>query len=205
MKPAKPILRAAAVLGSFSVLALGLVSLVHDGTAARIAANERAALLRSLENLVPADRFDNDPPTDTLAVTDPALGTDRPVTVYRARKHGQPAAAVLSPIAPDGYNGAIRLLVAIAADGTVLGVRVLDHRETPGLGDPIDDTRSNWIFGFDGRSLGDPPESLWKVRRDGGRFDQFAGATITPRAVVEAVRRTLVFFGRNRERLFAEE
>lgn len=198
----KSMVRAAAVLGLFSVLGLGLVALVHDRTKPQIAANERAVLLANLQALVPADSFDNDLPADTVAAADPALGTDQPVTVYRARKNGRPVAAVLSPVAPDGYNGAIRLLVAVRVDGTLAGVRVLAHRETPGLGDPIDLAKSGWLLDFDGRSLDDPPESRWAVKRDGGDFDQFTGATITPRAAVKAVYRTLVFFRSNRERLF---
>jgi electron transport complex protein RnfG len=198
----RPVLNAAAVLGLFAVLGMGLVALVHNGTAERIAANERTVLLHTLETLVPAESFDNDILADTVTVHDSTLGTEQPVTVYRARRHGRPVAAVLSPVAPDGYNGAIRLLAAIRADGTLAGVRVIGHRETPGLGDFIDADKSGWILGFDGRSLNDPPESRWKVKRDGGDFDQFAGATITPRAVVKAVYKALVFFERHKARLF---
>ncbi|SMF94720.1 electron transport complex protein RnfG [Methylomagnum ishizawai] len=195
-------LYAAALLGVFSISGLGLVAWVHDHTQDRIAANERAALLQALEILVPPASFDNDILADTLTVEDTALDPRQAVTVYRARQHSQPVALVLSPTAADGYNGAIKLLVAIRADGVLAGVRVVAHRETPGLGDPIDADKSDWILGFTGRSLTDPPEPRWKVKRDGGAFDQFTGATITPRAVVNAVRRSLVFFGRNRARLF---
>jgi len=198
----KPIVNAAAALGVFAAIGMELVALVHDGTKERIESNEQAVLLHTLESLIPADRFDNDILADTITAGDPALGTDKPVTIYRARKNGNSVAAVLSPSAPDGYNGTIKLLVAVRTDGSLVGVRVVSHRETPGLGDPIDADKSRWIFGFDGRSLGDPPESRWKVKRDGGDFDQFAGATITPRAVVKAVYKTLTFFNRNRERLF---
>lgn len=193
---------AAATLGLFALLGLGLASRVHDLTQARIEANERAVLLRVVAALVPKNEFDNDILADTVTVTDPALGTDHPVMVYRARKQGEPVAAALSPIAPNGYHGSITLLVAIRADGTLAGVRVLEHRETPGLGDPIDADKSDWILGFEGRSLADPPENRWKVKKDGGDFDQFAGATVTPRAVVGAVRKALVFFEHNRARLF---
>lgn len=204
MNPPKPMLNAAAILGLFSLLGLGLVALVHDGTKARIAENQRAVLLNALEALIPPGGFDNDPLTDAIEVEDEALDARRPVTVYRARKRGKPVAAVLSPVAPDGYNGAIKLLVAVGADGVLKGVRVIDHRETPGLGDPIDLDKSGWILGFGGRSLDNPQEPRWKVKRDGGDFDQFTGATITPRAVVGAVRRTLVFFKGNKASLFEE-
>ena len=129
----------------------------------------------------------------------------KPVTVYRARKSGKPFAAVFSTVAPDGYSGEIRLLVAVKADGSLAGVRVLEHKETPGLGDLIDESKSRWILGFDGLSLGNPPEKQWKVKRDGGSFDQFTGATVTPRAVVEAVKNILSFFKANQEKVFFEQ
>jgi electron transport complex protein RnfG len=201
----RPVLTAAAILGLFSVLGTGLVALVHENTAARIEENQRQMLLHTLQALIPADWYDNDILADAIEVSDANLGTSRPVAVYRARKAGRPVAAVLSPSAPDGYNGEIRLLVAIKADGTLAGVRVLTHKETPGLGDPIDENKSNWIFGFNGLSLDNPPDSQWKVKRDGGVFDQFTGATITPRAVVKAVHKTLSYFALNKNELFSQQ
>ena len=109
---------------------------------------------------------------------------------------------MLETVAPDGYNGSIRLLVAINLDSTLAGVRVVQHRETPGLGDAIDAQRSDWILGFDGKSLTTPPRKDWKVKRDGGDFDQFTGATITPRAVVKAVKKALLYFQANGHGLF---
>ncbi|MDD5036707.1 MAG: electron transport complex subunit RsxG [Methylococcaceae bacterium] len=202
--PVKTIVSAAAILGLFSVLGTGLVSLVHENTRTRIAENQRQSLLHSLQNLVPAEDYDNDILADAIEVGDPELGT-KPVAVYRARKSGQAVAAVLSPTAPDGYNGEIRLLVAIKADESLAGVRVLAHKETPGLGDPIDENKSPWILGFTGLSLNNPPEIAWKVKRDGGAFDQFTGATITPRAVVNAVRKTLAYFAANKAALFSQQ
>jgi Na+-translocating ferredoxin:NAD+ oxidoreductase subunit G len=141
---------------------------------------------------------------DVVLVRDPELlGTPGQVSVYRARQRGRPVAVVISPVAPVGYSGPIRLLVGILADGTLSGVRVVSHRETPGLGDKVELERDDWILGFDGRSLGDPPVSRWAVRRDGGVFDQFTGATVTPRAVVRAVRDALVYFEAHRDELFA--
>jgi electron transport complex protein RnfG len=113
-------------------------------------------------------------------------------------------AAVFSVVARGGYAGDIELLVGVRADGRVAGVRVVEHHETPGLGDGIEADKSDWIRGFDGRSLGDPPREDWAVRRDGGDFDQFTGATITPRAVVEAVRDTLIYFEDHRDQVFAQ-
>ena len=124
--------------------------------------------------------------------------------MYRARLRGEAVAVVLAPVAPGGYSGSIHLLVGIAPDGTLLGVRVTEHRETPGLGDAIEARKSDWIRRFTGRSLGDPPFERWRVRKDGGDFDQFTGATVTPRAVVGAVANVLVYFDRHRAELLAQ-
>ena len=195
----------AAILLLFAVLGTGLVAVTFDNTHEVIEANARAALLQNLHTLVPPERHDNDLIKDVLLVNDAtSLGTNEPVTVYRARKGGAPVAAIVTPVAPDGYSGNIRLLVAINADGTLAGVRVTAHRETPGLGDGIEASRSDWILQFTGRSLGDPAAKLWAVKKDGGVFDQFTGATITPRAVVKAVKKALIYFEHNRQSLFAE-
>jgi electron transport complex protein RnfG len=187
----------------FAVVGATMVAFTFDATEERIAANERALLLRSLNELIPHERHDNDLFADVIEVTDASLlGTDEPVPVYRARKDGRNVAAVLAPVAPDGYGGAIKLLVCVTLDGTLCGVRVVAHKETPGLGDAIEAERSDWILGFTGKSLTDPPEKQWRVERDGGVFDQFTGATITPRAVVKAVRKTLVYFRQHRAQLF---
>lgn len=202
----RQILLTALLLFLFAAIGTALVAFTFANTQARIAANERAALLRNLHVLVPPETHDNDIFNDIIEVTDPdLLGTSAPVAVYRARKEGWPVAAVLTPVAPDGYSGAIRLLVGIKLDGTLAGVRVVSHRETPGLGDPIEAQRSDWILGFTGRSLGNPAPQRWAVKRDGGDFDQFTGATITPRAVVKAVKKALIYFDRNHQRLFAPD
>ena len=196
--------RAAAVLAGFAVLGAVLVAVTWESTAERIARNEQAFLLRSLADVLPEGEYDNAVHEDFITVRDrELLGTDAPVTVYRARRNGRPVAAVLTPTAPAGYSGAIRLLVGVRADGRLSGVRVVAHRETPGLGDKIEAERSDWILEFEGLSLGDPPREQWAVQRDGGRFDQFTGATITPRAVVSAVRDALLYFAQHREALFA--
>jgi electron transport complex protein RnfG len=124
---------------------------------------------------------------------------------YRALLDGKPVAVFLQPTAPDGYSGSIKLLVAILENGTIAGVRVLNHRETPGLGDYIETNKSSWIHGFIGRSLGNPEPKLWQVKRDGGVYDQFTGATITPRAVVRAVARSLEYFQTHRATLLGLE
>ena len=122
---------------------------------------------------------------------------------YRALKDGKPSAVVLEAIAPDGYAGKIKLLIAIRANGEISGVRVVSHKETPGLGDYIEIAKSKWIKGFDGTSLEKYPSKDWKVKKDGGQFDSVAGATITPRAVVKAVHKALGYFSANHERIFS--
>ena len=198
--------RAAAMLAVFAVLGGGLVAFNFQMTYEQIKANERAALLRTLNELIPHDQYDNDLFTDIREIQNEALlGKEEPVIIYRARKDGKPVAAVFTPTAPEGYNGDIHLLVGIRYDGTLMGVRVVSHQETPGLGDSIELRRSNWILGFNGRSLTHPPtEAGWKVKRDGGEFDQLTGATITPRAVVKAVYKTLRFYQQYRDEVFAE-
>lgn len=189
-------------LGWFTLIGLGLLALVHALAADRIAANERAVLLQSLREVMPADQHDNDLLADAVTLRDERLGTHEPVTIYRARRQGQPVAAIVTTIAPDGYNGRITLLVAIRYDGVVAGLKVLEHHETPGLGDGIENAHSAWIRGFAGRSLANTPEARWAVKRDGGDFDQFTGATITPRAVVRAVRRALGVFAERQPELW---
>ncbi len=197
-------LRTGVLLGVFAVAGTTLVALTHEATFERIRQSEREALLRTLHTLVPPSMHDNDIFRDVAIVTSKEwLGTREPVPVYRARRQGEPVAAVLAPIAPDGYNGNIRLLVAVRYDGTLLGVRAASHRETPGLGDGIDTEKSDWIQQFEGRSLRNPEKEDWAVRRDGGVFDQLTGATITPRAIVNAVYKSLQYYQRNRERLFS--
>jgi electron transport complex protein RnfG len=196
-------LRPGVLLAAVAAAATGLLVLVYQGTTNRIAANERAYVLRNLADLLPPTRYDNDPLSDQIALLAPGLlGTTEPVTAWRARRSGQPVAVILQPVAPDGYSGPIRLMVAIDYDGRISGVRTLSHRETPGLGDAIERRRSDWILGFNGRSLRDPDRSAWLVRQDGGQFDQFTGATVTPRAVVKAVRNALIYFEENRDAIF---
>lgn len=195
--------RSALLLALAALLASALLAGLHAVTRERIAAREQALALARLAAVLPPERYDNDPLADRIEISDPRLGPGVQ-TVHRGRRGGRPSALAITAIAPDGYAGPIRLIVGIAADGTVLGVRVLEHAETPGLGDPIEERRSDWIFGFDGRSLGDPPAERWAVRADGGDFDQFTGATITPRAVVGAVRLALEFHAAEHERLYAD-
>jgi Na+-translocating ferredoxin:NAD+ oxidoreductase subunit G len=198
------VVRAALALGAAALVAGSIAMLGHEATRDRIAADDRARRAAQLESLLGGLVHDNDLLADLTYVRDPdLLGTTSPVPVYRARLAGRSAAIVIAPVAPDGYAGSIDLLVAIRADGRVLGVRTTRHRETPGLGDAIDEQKSDWIRRFTGRALGDPPLERWKVRKDGGDFDQFTGATVTPRAVVRAVASSLQYFEQHRDELFS--
>jgi electron transport complex protein RnfG len=203
-RPARRTVRAAIMLAAAAIAAFGLVAVVHEATRDRIAATARARELARFDQVLGGLPHDNDLLADTVTLRDPELlGTTAAVTAYRARLHGQPVAVLLEFVATDGYSGSIRLLIAVAPDGTVLGVRTVSHHETPGLGDFIDAGKSDWIRRFSGKSLGDPAAAHWRVRKDGGDFDQYTGATITSRAVVGAVGRTLQFFTRHRDELLA--
>lgn len=200
--------RSAATLAVFALCFTALLAGVYALTRDRVRANEIATRQQELARVLPAGSFDNDLLADTqpLPAADNArLGRQGAGTVHLARKHGRAVAAVLEVTAPDGYAGPISLLVGIAADGTVSGVRVLAHKETPGLGDYIEATRSNWSEQFKGRSLRDPQEQDWAVKRDGGEFDARAGATITPRAVVKALQGALKLAAERRTRWFASQ
>ncbi|MES9852615.1 MAG: electron transport complex subunit RsxG [Candidatus Thiodiazotropha sp. L084R] len=196
------ILIAAGILATFAVAGTSLVSFTHVATKERIEQNERETLLQSLHALVPPERVDNDMVSDVIQVESfDLLGSER-TTVYRGRKLQQPVATVLTSVVPNGYSGPIKLLVAVRYDGTLGGVRVISHKETPGLGDKVEENRSDWIYSFNDKSLGNPSLAKWSVKRDGGYFDQFTGATITPRSIVTAVKNTLFYVRDNKDALY---
>lgn len=198
-------LRSAALLAVFAIIGTTLVALTFDNTRERVIQNKRDFTLARLHELIAAGEHDNDIDRDIIQVTDPRLGTIAPVIVYRARKQGEPVAAIIQSIAPDGYSGTIEMLIAMRFDGSLAGVRVVDHKETPGLGDAIDARKSDWINQFRGLSQDNTAANNWKVKRDGGKFDQITSATITSRAVVKAVYNTLSYFNDNREALFSQD
>lgn len=199
----KRVVTTAVILMLFAAIGAALVGLTHDNTIEAIKYNEELMLLRQLNTILPPADYDNDLLADTVQLPpDVLLGTESTSIAYRARLDNKPVAIILSAIAGNGYNGPIHLLIGIRVDGTIAGVRVVKHRETPGLGDAIEERRSHWILGFNTKSLNNPAPHQWKVKRDGGEFDQFTGATITPRAVVKAVHSALVYFEQNKEHLF---
>lgn len=193
-----------ALVGLVAVGAAALVTASYEFSRERIIENERARLLARLHSVLDPEVEALGPNPVRLSVTAPELlGTREPVDVFVAVENGVPLATIIASVAPDGYNAPIRLLIGIAPDGTLTGVRVVSHRETPGLGDKIEIEKSDWIRQFEGKRLDNPPPAQWAVDRDDGIFDSLTGATVTPRAVVRAVRRTLEYYEMNRAALFA--
>lgn len=197
----------ALTLVAFIVFFTALLAWVYLFSRPVIETSTRSEKMVVLNQILPPDLYSNDPLADTITLpAEPQLGTKTTSTVYRARNHGKDSALVLDVVAPDGYSGPIKLLVAFSANGEVLGVRVVEHKETPGLGDYIDPRKdknkeSPWINQFNS-----VPSNLsnqdWHVKKDGGKFDAYAGATVTPRAVVKAVHRAQDFVIDNRKVLF---
>lgn len=195
--------RNAVILGAFAAATAAVLALTHEHTRERVACNRQAALESSLQQVFPEKRADHSLLEDVARVEDTPLGSGER-NLYRARRDGEPAGLIMEATAPDGYGGPIDLLVGVDADGVITGVRVVPpHNETPGLGDKIETRKSEWILSFEGHSLDNTAPGEWGVRPDGGTFDAFTGATITPRAVTSAVHRALRFHDEHREELFA--
>ena len=184
------------------VAAAAAIFVVSRITQQRIARNEQAWFQEQLHAVLNGVSFDNDPFNDAMDIVAPDLGTSRPLPVYVARHEKQIVAIAMTAIAPDGYRGPITLLIGIDASERVVGLRVLSHQETPGLGDAFEKRGSHWLEAFIGRSLQSPPQQRWAVRKDGGDFDQFTGATVTPRAIVKATRHALEYVRAHREQFF---
>lgn len=194
----------ALILVIFACASTGLVAVTNLATKNTIAEQQQKQLLRVLNQVIPTRMHDNNLYEACTLVSDPLLGNTEPQPAYLASLNGSPTAIAVEAIAPDGYNGTIRVLVASDMNGNILGTRVLSHQETPGLGDKIDLRISDWILGFAGQTVTDANLEDWKVRKDGGKFDQFTGATITPRAVVSAVKNATLYLNQNRDKLFAQ-
>lgn len=193
------------LLAVFAVITTLLITGTFLLTKERIAEQKRKAEEKALLQIVPRDRHDNSMLDDIITVGPEAdgLGLAEVKRIYIARKGPVAVAAIIPVTAPDGYTGDIELIVGVNSDGSIAGVRALSHRETPGLGDKVDLKKSDWVLGFNGRSLGNPDLTGWAVKKDHGVFDQFTGATITPRAVVAATLRALQYVDTNRKELFA--
>lgn len=197
---AQSIRRSAIGLGLFAVITGGTIALTQAITEERIQEQAARAEAQALFEIIPESRHTNDLLKDTVQLpASERLAQPGPLTVWVARREDRPIGMIMPIVAPDGYSGKINLLVGVNMQGTILGVRVTGHRETPGLGDRIETKKSDWINSFEGRSLGKPPHREWNVKKNGGEFDQFTGATITPRAVVKAVQKALLYFRENRQ------
>ncbi|HZD53699.1 MAG TPA: electron transport complex subunit RsxG [Woeseiaceae bacterium] len=198
--------RSGLTLAVLAAVCTALVALTWRLTAPRIAENEQAALEHNLSPTIADLLYDSDLTKSVLLIPPPhELPGTRPVSVYRVWSEGDPAAAVFVVEEPAGYSGPIRLLIGIEYSGKISGVRVLSHRETPGLGDQIESSKSDWLEQFQSTSLESPPRGRWAVQRDDGAFDQVTGATITSRAVVRAIKQTLLYFEAHRDFIFAAE
>ncbi len=200
------ITRNSVLLALFALGTTALIASTYLLTKDNIALQMRQAEEKALLQIVPRSRHDNEMLDDTIAVgpQDAGLGLREEKHIYVARQRGTVVAVIIPVVAPDGYTGDIELIVGVNRDGTIAGVRALNQRETPGLGDKVDLKKSDWVLGFAGRSLTNPTLDGWAVKKDKGVFDQFTGATITPRAVVAATLRALQFAQANRKTLFGD-
>ena len=213
--PVKPLtaprmaVRTAVILFAFVVVFTALLAAAYTFTLPAIEAAAAEEKMKLIDEVLPRSAYDNDLLKDTLTLGPaPELGLEAASTTYRARRGAQTVALVFEAIAPDGYAGKIRLLIALAPDGTLHGVRVVQHKETPGLGDYIEPKKDKnkarpWITQFDGLQPASSEAHDWQVKKDGGRFDAVAGATVTPRAVVKAVRKAALYVEAHRATLFA--
>jgi len=199
------ITRNSILLGAFALGTTFLISGTYLLTKDRIAIEQRKAEEKALLEIVPANRHNNSMLDNTIAVNSSteSLNLRGNRQIYLARQDGDTVAAIIPVVATDGYSGDINLIVGVNSDGSIAGVRALNHKETPGLGDKVDIKKSDWVLGFNGKSLNNPDISKWAVKKDKGHFDQFTGATITPRAVVSATLRALQYANAHRQVLFA--
>ncbi|UQA50663.1 MULTISPECIES: electron transport complex subunit RsxG [Vibrio] len=188
-------------LAIFACATTGLVALTQYLTKDQIKLQEQKQLLSVLNQVIPEEMHDNNLVAACTMVSAPDLGTVRSMPAYIATKDGQPTAMAIESIAPDGYNGEIKIITGIDNQGKILGTRILSHQETPGLGDKIDLRVTDWILSFTGKQVTESNWNSWRVRKDGGDFDQFTGATITPRAVVKAVRNTVNYVNKSRDEI----
>lgn len=195
--------RNAFLLAVFSIACTGAIAFINVLTQPIISEQQQIALQNNINELIKPDEYDNKIIGSCFTVNDEQLlGDNQPKQVFIATKNSKPIAALIQTSTFKGYSGEIKLLVGIYQDGKVAGVRINSHTETPGLGDKIQTNKSDWILSFTGRNYSESNKNKWAVKKDGGDFDAFTGATITPRAVVGAVKNTLLFFNKNKAQLF---
>ncbi|MEM9102548.1 MAG: electron transport complex subunit RsxG [Pseudomonadota bacterium] len=189
----------------FALISTGAIALTHWLTQDKIESEKQAAVGRMIAQVVTSKTLSSDVYHDCILVTDAEyLGTNSPMKIFRVREDSQDLAAVITAIAPNGYSGTIEFVIGIGkTDNTITGVRVIAHNETPGLGDKIESTKSAWIHQFTGKSLDNPKLESWAVKKDGGDFDALTGATITPRALIDAVAKTQQYFQQHKASIFS--
>ena len=204
MTAANTVFKSGITLAVIAAICTSLVATTYHLTADRIAANDKALLEQSLHPALSDIFYDSGVSESLLVLSAPhELPGSEAALIYRVYAKEEPVAALFVVTARDGFSGPIRILVGVDIEGVVTGIRILRHRETPGLGDKIVVSRSDWVHQFAGRSIGDPAVTEWAIRRDGGQFDQLTGASVTPRAVVKAMRDTLVYFDAHKDEIFA--
>ena len=204
MTDSSAIFKSGATLAVIAAICTSLVATTYHLTTDRIAANDKALLENSLHPALSDLFFDSSVSESRLVLSPPhGLQGSEEALIYRVYANDEPVAALFVVSARDGFSGSIRILLGVDIDGVVTGIRILRHRETPGLGDKIESSRSDWVHQFPGRSIGDPVVTDWAIRRDGGQFDQVTGASVTPRAVIKAMRDTLIYFDAHKDEIFA--
>jgi electron transport complex protein RnfG len=192
-----------AILTAFALAVTGLVASINALTADKIAEQEQRQLTSQLQEVLDPKSYDNELSKDCITITDDRLGPYENQVIYRARKKNQPVALVIRHVTPNGYSGDIKLLTAVLSNGNIAGVRTTKHEETPGLGDKVDVKKSPWITTFKNLTVNGDDDARWAVKKDGGQFDQFTGATITPRAVVGSVKSAVLFAQNEFDTIFA--
>lgn len=203
--PLPSVWKSAVILATLAAICTVLVALTHRYTAPLIRANEQAYLEQSLKPVLGGIEYKNELTKSVLTLSPPhGLPGSEPATIYRIYADGMPAAALFVVSARDGFTGPIKILIGVRIDGSVTAVRILQHKETPGLGDMIESAKSDWLQQFKSSSLSAPDRERWKIKRDDGDFDQLTGASVTPRAVIKAVKETLLYFESNRDAVFAD-
>lgn len=198
----KTINRNAFILAVFAIICTACVSIISQLTNPIIAQQEQNALLKTLNQLIPVESYDNDILSSCFTVNDELLGEGLPQPVFIAKKNNQPISLMIEASTFRGYSGEITLAIGINKSGQLSGVRVLHHTETPGLGDKIQSNKTDWLLSFNGKTYQKSEQQRWDVKKNGGDFDAFTGATITPRAVVLAVKDALIYFEKNKQKLF---
>lgn len=195
--------KAGSSLAFFAFISVVLVATTNSLTKHKIEENQAKMLLKALNEIAPENSYDNDLANSKIVINPSENGFIRETPVYLATLKGQPVTAIFEVTTLKGYSGAITLLLGInAKDKSVKGLRVVQHHETPGLGDKMEIRKTDWVLNFNGKSLRNPSIEHWQVKKDGGDFDQFTGATITPRAIVNAARSTLLYAQDNMDTLF---